>query len=83
MCGVSMAAWHKLSLLMEYRPSRRFYIFVNGDLAAFVADPSFGNLHPVSAFKKAGFSILSTVQLLDEEFERHVVRLDRIEQKVL
>lgn len=54
-------------------------IFTNGDLDAIVADPSVRNLNSVSAFKKAGFSIVSTVQLLDEDFERHVVRLDRIE----
>jgi hypothetical protein len=38
------------------------------------------NLHSVSAFKKAGFRIVSTAQLVDEAFERHVVRLDRIEE---
>jgi aminoglycoside 6'-N-acetyltransferase len=54
------------------------YIFANGDLGAIVADPSVNNLHSVSAFKKAGFSIVNTVQLADEEFERYVVRLDRI-----
>jgi aminoglycoside 6'-N-acetyltransferase len=54
------------------------YIFTNGDLDAIVADPSVSNLHSVSAFKKAGFSIVSIVQLVDEEFERHAVRLDRI-----
>jgi hypothetical protein len=46
---------------------------------AIVADPSVRNLNSVSAFKKAGFSIVSTVQLVDEDFEREVVRLDRIE----
>jgi aminoglycoside 6'-N-acetyltransferase len=55
------------------------YIFYNGDVDAIVADPSVSNLNSVSAFKKAGFSIVSTVQLVDEDFERHVVRLDRIE----
>ena len=56
------------------------YIFANGDLDAIVADPSLSNLHSVSAFKKAGFKILRTVQLVDEAIERHVVRLDRIEE---
>jgi aminoglycoside 6'-N-acetyltransferase len=56
------------------------YIFANGDLDAIVADPSVSNLHSVSAFKKAGFRIVSTAHLVDEAFERHVVRLDRIEE---
>jgi len=54
------------------------YIFVNSDLGSIVADPSVRNLHSVSAFKKAGFSVASTVQLVDEAFERLVVRLDRV-----
>lgn len=56
------------------------YIFANGDLDAIVADPSVSNLHSVSAFKKAGFKIVRTVQLVDEGFERHVVRLDLIQE---
>jgi aminoglycoside 6'-N-acetyltransferase len=56
------------------------YIFVNGDLAAMVADPSVSNLRSVSAFKKAGFKIVRTVQLVDETFERYVVRLDLISE---
>ena len=56
------------------------YIFSNSDLDAIVVDPSASNLHSVSAFKKAGFSIASTVQLVDEAFERLVVRLARIEE---
>jgi aminoglycoside 6'-N-acetyltransferase len=56
------------------------YIFANVDLDAIVADPSVSNLYSVSAFKKAGFNIVGTVQLADEALERHVVRLDRIEE---
>ena len=56
------------------------YIFANSDLGAIVADPSVSNLHSVSAFKKAGFSVASTVQLVDEAFERLVVRLDRTKE---
>jgi aminoglycoside 6'-N-acetyltransferase len=56
------------------------FIFASGDLDAIVADPSVSNLYSVSAFKKAGFKLVSTVQLVDEAFERHVVRLDRIEE---
>ena len=58
----------------------RSYIFANGDMGAIVADPSVSNLNSVSAFKKAGFNIVSTVQLVDEAFERHVVRLGRTEE---
>ncbi len=54
------------------------YIFINGDLGSIVADPAVSNLNSVSAFKKAGFNIVGTVQLVEEGFERHVVRLDRI-----
>jgi aminoglycoside 6'-N-acetyltransferase len=56
------------------------YIFANRDLGAIVADPSVSNLRSIIAFKKAGFKVVSTVQLEAEEFERHVVRLDRIEE---
>jgi aminoglycoside 6'-N-acetyltransferase len=57
------------------------YIFANGDLGAIVADPSVRNLNSVSAFKKAGFHIVNSVQLVDEAFERHVLRLDRNEDR--
>jgi len=56
------------------------YIFTHGDLAAIVADPSASNLHSVSAFKKAGFNLVRKVQLKDEEFERHIVRWNRVEE---
>jgi aminoglycoside 6'-N-acetyltransferase len=56
------------------------FIFANGDLDAIVVDPSVSNLNSVSAFKKAGFNIVSTVQFVDEAFERNVVRLDRLEE---
>ena len=49
-------------------------------MAAIVADPEVNNLRSVGAFKKAGFSIVNTVQLAGEGFERHVVRLDRVEE---
>ena len=55
------------------------YIFTNGDVGAIIADPSKSNLHSISAFKKAGFNIVKTVQLVDEAFERHVVRLERVQ----
>jgi aminoglycoside 6'-N-acetyltransferase len=56
------------------------YIFPDSDLGAIVADPAVSNLPSVSAFRKAGFRVAGTVQLVDEAFERFVVRLDRIEK---
>jgi aminoglycoside 6'-N-acetyltransferase len=56
------------------------YIFTHSDLAAVVADPSVSNLRSIRAFMKCGFKIVRSVQLAAEEFERHVVRLDRIEE---
>ena len=53
------------------------YIFADNDIDAIVADPSTRNTRSVSAFKKAGFNIVDTVQLPDEAFERHIVRVDR------
>lgn len=52
-------------------------IFVHGDVSAIVADPAASNLRSVRAFQKAGFKTVDTVQLAGEDFERHVVRLDR------
>ena len=54
------------------------YIFANSDVQAIVADPSARNLRSVRAFLKADFKIINTVQLAEEGFERHVVRLGRI-----
>ena len=62
------------------RQFAREYIFPDPDMAAIVADPEVNNLRSVGAFKKAGFSIVNTVQLAGEGFERHVVRLDRVEE---
>ena len=58
----------------------RNYILTNGGIDAIVADPSASNLRSVGAFLKAGYNIVNTVQLLDEDFKRHVVCLDRIEE---
>jgi aminoglycoside 6'-N-acetyltransferase len=55
------------------------YIFADGEVSAIIADPSRSNLPSVSAFRKAGFTVIKTVQLVDEPFERHVVRLDRVQ----
>jgi hypothetical protein len=46
-----------------------------------VADPSANNTRSVSAFIKARFGIVDTIQLVDETFERHVLRLDRGESE--
>ena len=56
------------------------HIFPNPDMAAIVADPEVHNLRSVRAFRKAVFSIVNTVQLAGEAFERHVVRLERVEK---
>jgi aminoglycoside 6'-N-acetyltransferase len=56
------------------------YIFASGDVDAIVADPEVSNLHSVSAFKKAGFNLVRKVQLIGEDFERHVVRWNRDEE---
>ena len=53
------------------------HIFIDDEVGAIVADPSASNKRSVSAFRKAGFNVVDTVQLVDEAFERHVVRLDR------
>jgi len=53
------------------------YIFTNSDVDAIVADPSARNRRSISAFRKAGFDIVDTLQLVDEAFERHIVRLNR------
>jgi aminoglycoside 6'-N-acetyltransferase len=53
------------------------YIFAHDDVDAIVADPSATNTRSVGAFRKAGFNNVATVQLSDEAFARHVVRLDR------
>jgi len=53
------------------------YIFADNDIGAIVADPSTRNKRSVGAFRKAGFNIVDTVQLPDEAFERHIVRVDR------
>ena len=58
------------------------YIFTNRDVCAIVADPSTRNARSVSAFRKAGFEIVDTVRLVDEAFERHIVRLDRGELEI-
>jgi aminoglycoside 6'-N-acetyltransferase len=53
------------------------HIFIHDDVSAIVADPSASNTRSVSAFRKAGFNVGETVQLVDEAFGRHVVRLGR------
>lgn len=53
------------------------HIFVHSAVSAIVADPAKTNMRSVRAFEKAGFSIVRTVQLPDEGFDRLVVRLNR------
>ena len=58
------------------------HIFVHDDVGAIVADPAASNERSVSAFRKAGFKIVNTVQLPDEAFERHIVRLEKCSDSV-
>jgi|SRR5579884_3877476 len=53
------------------------YIFVSNDIRSIVADPATTNARSVTAFRKAGFSVVGTVRHPREAFERHVVRLQR------
>lgn len=52
-------------------------VFTNSSVCAVVADPEEGNLRSVHAFRKAGFSVVNTVQLAGEGSTRQVVRLVR------
>lgn len=53
------------------------YVFSNSDVGAIVADPAAANVQSVRAFEEAGFSIVGSVRLRNEEFERCVVRAAR------
>ena len=70
MTGLGLGPW----VIREFGAN---YIFIHGDVSAIVADPSASNAPSVSAFRKAGFNIVDTVQLPNEAFERRVVRLNR------
>ena len=59
------------------REFARNFVFTNSDIETIVADPSAENLRSVNAFTKAGFSIVRTLQLPGESFQRHVVRTSR------
>jgi aminoglycoside 6'-N-acetyltransferase len=52
-------------------------VFADPCVTAVVTDPEAGNVRSLSAFRKAGFTLTDTVQLGDENFKRHVVRMDR------
>jgi aminoglycoside 6'-N-acetyltransferase len=53
------------------------FVFANSSVCAVVADPAESNLRSLHAFRKAGFNVVSTVQLASEGFSRQVVRLLR------
>ncbi len=55
----------------------RQIVFANPSISAVVTDPEEGNVRSLRAFKKAGFAVANTVQLLGENFKRRVVRMDR------
>jgi aminoglycoside 6'-N-acetyltransferase len=52
-------------------------VFADPSVSAVITDPEEGNLRSLSAFKKAGFAVTNTVQLVGECFKRRVVRRDR------
>ena len=45
-------------------------------VSAVIADPEEGNIRSLRAFKKAGFAVTNTVQLVGENFKRRVVRME-------
>lgn len=52
-------------------------VFANPTVIAVITDPEERNLRSLRAFEKAGFRVTDTVQLVGENFNRCVVRLDR------
>jgi RimJ/RimL family protein N-acetyltransferase len=52
-------------------------VFADASVSAVIADPEAGNLRWLRALSKAGFSVIGTVQLTREDFQRRVVRLGR------
>jgi len=54
----------------------RQIVFADPNVSAVITDPEENNLRSLRAFKKAGFTVTSTVQLAGEDFKRRVVRRD-------
>lgn len=55
----------------------RQVVWTNPAIRAVVADPEAANVRSVRAFEKAGFEVVRTIQLTNENFSRRVVRIDR------
>ncbi len=55
----------------------RQIVFADLRVSAVITDPEEANLRSLRAFRKAGFTVTNTVQLVGENFKRRVVRLDR------
>jgi RimJ/RimL family protein N-acetyltransferase len=55
----------------------RQIVFADASVSAVITDPEEGNLRSLRAFEKAGFTVTGTVQLMGENFNRRVVRMDR------
>ena len=53
-------------------------VFADPRVSAVITDPEENNLRSLHAFKKAGFAFANTVQLAGEQFQRRIVRMDRI-----
>jgi aminoglycoside 6'-N-acetyltransferase len=80
--GIDLAIGEQEMMGMGLGPAaiRKFInqtIFVDPTIRAVIADPAESNLRSLRAFKKAGFSVTKTVELLGESFQRSVVRLSR------
>jgi aminoglycoside 6'-N-acetyltransferase len=80
--GIDLAIGEKELLGQGLGPAviRQFLaeiVFTELGIASVVADPEVENLRSQAAFRKAGFSVVRTVQLPGEDYERHVVRRDR------
>jgi RimJ/RimL family protein N-acetyltransferase len=52
-------------------------VFADASVSAVITDPEESNLGSLRAFEKAGFMVTSTIQLMGENFNRRVVRMDR------
>jgi aminoglycoside 6'-N-acetyltransferase len=80
--GIDLAIGEREMMGMGLGPAaiRKFInqtIFVDPTIRAVIADPAESNLRSLRAFKKAGFSVTKTVELLGESFQRSVVHLGR------
>ncbi len=52
-------------------------VFKNSAVCAVIADPEKNNVRSLRAFEKAGFKAGRTIQLVGEDCQRQIVRMDR------